>query len=107
VNGTTNIGNGSRKIRRLTFYTWWKEGTVDGLKRFTTKIVYDLATQNFIISFQDSHDPVTLSEVVGRNGPLTQWDLRVTGVIDLLGRKTTLMQCDESTLKWLDHRGAC
>jgi hypothetical protein len=28
----------------------------------------------------------------------------VTAVVDLLGRKTTLMQCDETTLKWLDHR---
>ena len=149
-------------VRRLTFFSWWKEGTVDGMKRFTTKIVYDLATQNFIISFQDSHDTVTLSEVracsaakepthhmcflfsflcavfflvqvvgmaylwftmvfvstmfrcsdwvvfffqvVGRTGPLTQWDLRVNGTIDLLGRRITLMQSDEATLRWIDNR---
>eukprot|EP00750_Incisomonas_marina_P005592 INCI14032.2.p1 GENE.INCI14032.2~~INCI14032.2.p1 ORF type:complete len:489 (-),score=89.17 INCI14032.2:173-1639(-) len=103
ASGGGDLGDGT-SVRTLTFYTWWKEGTVDGMKRFTTKIVYDLATQNFIVTFQDSHDPVTLSEVPGRFGPINQWDLRVTGVINLLGRPTTLMQCDESTLKWLDHR---
>ena len=31
----------------LTFYTWWREGTALGLKRFTTTIEFDLTTCNF------------------------------------------------------------
>jgi hypothetical protein len=106
VNGIGKTGNkaGDPIIRTLTFYTWWKEGTSDGMKRYTTKIQFDLMTQNFIVSFEDSHDAVTLSQVVGRYGPLTQWDLHVTGVINLLGRKTTLKQCDACTLRWLEYR---
>ena len=46
ASGGGDLGDGT-SVRTLTFYTWWKEGTVDGMKRFTTKIVYVFCMQGF------------------------------------------------------------
>merc|ERR1711939_751473 len=87
----------------LTFYTWWREGTALGLKRFTTTIEFDLATCNFNISFEDKHDPVTVPQISTiKHGPVSPIDLFVGATLPLLGRKVTLMQASKATCRWLD-----
>eukprot|EP00940_MAST-03C_sp_MAST-3C-sp2_P000077 g77.t1 len=42
---------------------------------------------------------------MGRRGPLKAWDLFVGARINVLGRKTSLMQASNATQEWLDHHG--
>ena len=44
----------------------------------------------------------SLPHLQGRYGPLTAWDLHVNAKIDILGRKTTLMQANFATSEWLE-----
>jgi hypothetical protein len=55
----------------------------------------------------DKADKVyTVSHIQGKHGPLECWDLHVGVKIDLLGRKTTLMQSSLVTAQWLDFQAA-
>ena len=93
-----------KDIEKLTYHSWWREGTALGLKRFTTTIEFDLNTYNFNVSFDDKHDPVTVSECkTNKYGPVAPWDLFIGAKIPLLGRNVTLMQGSKATCVWLDN----
>ena len=66
----------------------------------------NIATGNFQVLLDGSDKVYTLSHI--QNGPrggvaLEGWDLHVGAKIDVLGRKTTLMQANGATTNWLEH----
>ena len=85
--------------QRLVFFSWWFE---EGVKKYI-ELRYDMSTHLFQIILNKT---VALKDVkiAGRDGELLQcWDLFVGQKIDVLGKPTTLMQANHSSLEWLEY----
>ena len=94
------------QLEVLSFKSWWNEGGNNGVERRYVDVHFSIATGNFQVLLDGSDKVYTLSHI--QNGPrggeaLEGWDLHVGAKIDVLGRKTTLMQANGSTTNWLEH----
>jgi hypothetical protein len=88
----------------LSFKSWWNEGGSRGVERRYVDIHFSVASGNFQVLLDGSDKVYTLSHIQGRGGlALEGWDLHAGAKIDVLGRKTTLMQTDGATTNWLEH----
>ena len=97
------------QLEVLSFKSWWNEGGNNGVERRYVDVHFSIATGNFQVLLDGSDKVYTLSHIQRgpRGGALEGWDLHVGAKIDVLGRKTTLMQANGSTANWLDyHRRA-
>jgi hypothetical protein len=65
-------------------------------------ISYKVDTAEFQLRFKGSDDIVSVSHVLGKFGPITEYDLHVGLTLKMLGRHITLQQADRPTMVWLE-----
>lgn len=86
----------------LVFKSWWNDNTahIDKAIRRYMDIYFHVSSGNFQIIIQGAEKVYTLSHVMGKYGNLEAYDLFVGAKIDILGRRTTLMQGSSETVEW-------
>jgi hypothetical protein len=86
----------------LSFKSWWNEAGASGLTKRNIDIYFNVESNNFQVVLDNADKIYTISHIQGQHGLLTAWDLHVNAKIDILGRKTTLMQANFATSEWLE-----
>lgn len=90
--------------QQLKFSSWWAEESVaNGMLVKRVDIAYVVASAEFRVSFRGSDDVVSVSHVLGKYGPVSEYDLHVGATLRLLGRNITLKQADRPTTVWLEQ----
>ena len=86
----------------LQFRSWWNECGAFGSTRRVVDIKFNVAAGSFEVVIDGDDKVFTVSHIIGRHGPLEAWDLHVGAELDVLGRKTTLMQGSLATTEWIE-----
>lgn len=92
------------ELEVLSFRSWWSEAGAYGLSKRNIDIYFNIKHNNFQVVLDNADKIYTISHIQGKEGPLTVWDLHVGAKIDILGRKTTLMQANLATSEWLEYK---
>lgn len=88
---------------RLEFKSWFRESSTHcGFVRRELTVRYRVATREFHVRLSGVAKEYVLSHIVGRRGPLDEWDLRVGATIKLFGKTTTLQQANLATGDWIE-----
>jgi len=92
------------ELEVLSFRSWWSEAGAYGLSKRNIDIYFNIKHNNFQVVLDNADKIYTISHIQGKDGPLSVWDLHVGAKIDILGRKTTLMQANLATSEWLEYK---
>lgn len=121
-------------LQFLTFYSWWTELNTkrymeicfdmktelfrvvvdkdvqhlhsDLLFNPTTESLHEVTAKDTKVMSMHLHEKLSGNQHAEslRRNHLTQWDLHVGARLNILGRPTTLMQCNLLTAKWLEYQ---
>ena len=99
----------------LTFKSWWYDNKEEaslgdgstaggGLKKRYATVRFDLKHNTFDVILEDAALMLSglASLTAKRKQPVQCWDLHVGAKVNLLGKATTLNQCNGETLEWLE-----
>ena len=90
----------------LRFKSWWNEGGSRGTTKRYLDLDFHIPTGNLQVSLKNSDRIYTMSHVnLVRGGVAQCWDLHIGAKLDVLGRRTSLMQANDlATSEWLEYQ---
>lgn len=86
----------------MRFTSWWNE---ENVKKFIN-IRYYIQTEEFEVEIKGDDKIYRVKTLKGKYGPASCWDLHEQATLNVFGRKTTLMQADYDTRKWIETNAA-